>query len=583
MKLLIPYVDGIDPVDARLTALAAHLGIATEHFELPRSMKRVVCGFNDMDSSDWCILVNPSVLEIWAGDHGCTVESLVAELAHFAHRLLYAPRPKPFDTTLIKLLSGDHLCAVQEMSDPTISYEVAQDGRDICGAFAGLFVGRADSLTDHVFVPSSASSTARHDLISLRGLPFMALVGQNATETLFLGSKDIAALNAEVQDCALTPYFSRLAAPAMALRHIFAQESWHPGGQYASLIVDDPLLRSSYGFLNFQVLLDLMDRHQFHTSIAFIPHNWHRNSSTVVQMFRERPERLSICFHGNDHTGAEFATSDTELLNKIVGTADYRMSAHHSLTGLECGRIMVFPQGRFSATAMAVLKEHGFDAAVNTTFQLHQQPGSITLSQLIQPAVLQHAGFPLFLRDYSAKTDSVEIAFQSFFGRPLFLVEHHDAFRDPATLLSAVARINAVVPQVKWVSAGEAVRRALLWRKADNGTYRIRAYSSTVQVENTSASPAHFQIEWACATGGANPDPPTPQTDIVLDRGASTTVSIGKRRDLKPGHLGFQRALWGFVRRRLSEFRDIHLSAHPVLLDAAQSCHRRLSGRSAKN
>jgi hypothetical protein len=368
-------------------------------------------------------------------------------------------------------------------------------------------------------------------------------------------------------------------------------ESWRPVGQYASLIVDDPLLRRSYGFLNFQVLLDLMDRHQFHTSIAFIPHNWHRNSSSVVKLFRERSERFSICFHGNDHTGAELAASDTELLNNIVGTADYRMSAHHSLTGLECGRVMVFPQGRFSTTAMAVLREHGFDAAVNTTFQPYQQPVSIPLSELTQPAILQHAGFPLFLRDYSAHVEAAEIAFKSFFGRPIFLVEHHDAFRDPVTLLAAVDRINALVPEVKWISASEAVRRALLWRRADDGAYLIRAYSPTAQIQNTSESSAHFQIEWARFNYGADRNVvpseneaavPVSALDVILEAKASTIVSLCAKRDPKRGHLGLTRSICGFIRRRLSEFRDNHLSQRPFLLDAAMACHRRLFRHGAK-
>ena len=68
------------------------------------------------------------------------------------------------------------------------------------------------------------------------------------------------------------------------------------------LIIDDPLLRKDYGFLNFESVLGLMDEYNFHTSIAFIPHNWRRNASGITRMFRERPDRYSICFHGNDHT-----------------------------------------------------------------------------------------------------------------------------------------------------------------------------------------------------------------------------------------------------------------------------------------
>ncbi len=414
----------------------------------------------------------------------------------------------------------------------------------------------------------------------------MALLTQSGQQVLFLGSQDVIALSTRVENSGLAPYFSRLAVPAMALRYIFAAESWRPAGQHACVIVDDPLLRRSYGFLCFKDLLELMDRHQFHTSIAFIPHNWRRNSPAIVRMFRERKDRLSICFHGNDHIDAEFASEDSVLLNSIVGTADYRMKAHHALTGLDCGRIMVFPQGMFSTTAMAVLKERGFTAAVNTGFQAYREQVSITLSDLIQPAVLQYAGFPLFLRDYSAQTQSAEIAFKLFFGRPAIIVEHHDIFRDPTTLLTAVARINAVAPAIEWVSVDEAVSRAYLWRTGADGTIKIRAYSRTVHLSNSSASPSDFQVEWTQnhdeevtsseATRQREQLDSLAVANVHLESRTSTVVSIGEVREARRGRLGFQRTAWGFVRRRLSEFRDNYLCRTPVVLDAAVACRKQI-------
>jgi len=41
-------------------------------------------------------------------------------------------------------------------------------------------------------------------------------------------------------------------------------------------------------------------------------------------MFRENPHRLSICFHGNDHTEAEFASNDPALLNGMLDIAEGR-------------------------------------------------------------------------------------------------------------------------------------------------------------------------------------------------------------------------------------------------------------------
>ena len=89
-----------------------------------------------------------------------------------------------------------------------------------------------------------------------------------------------------------------------------------------------PLLRRDYGYLNFDSLLRLAKEHNFHTAISFIPHNYRRNSARIVRMFRENPRRLSICFHGNDHTEAEFASTDRALLNGMLGIGEERMKAH---------------------------------------------------------------------------------------------------------------------------------------------------------------------------------------------------------------------------------------------------------------
>lgn len=554
MQLLVPYLDEIDPVDARLAALAGFLGITAAHVKLPSWTKRGTALLEETyPSTEWCCVANARVLARWCGSHPGALDSLVSLLSRFPYVFAYAQRADPFDTALTMLLSRGRLCSIREVGQGNLSYDVAPHAEDVCGPFAGLSIPRQSSVKECVFGPPLDSSAGR-SLITVSGLPLLALVRRQETEIVFLGSRDVADLDAPVSDSCLTPYFSSLAAPAIALQSIFRAECWRPNGQHACVIVDDPLLRPSYGSLSFQSLLGLMDRHHFHTSIAFIPHNCRRTSPEVTAMFRYRPDRLSLCFHGNDHTGAEFATVNAALLNAMAAMADQRISIHRRITGIECARIMVFPQGKFSAAAMAALKAGGFDAALNSTFRPVHGSSRISLSELIQPAVLAHAGFPLFLRDYSNRTHATEIAFKLFFGRPVFIVEHHHAFRHPAALLAAVARVNAVAPRIDWVGAGEAVRNAYLWKRTADGAYSIRAFSSTVQLVNREASPARFRIEWACAT--APTDREAAESSLDLAGGASGTISIAGIQKLAPGRLGLRRAVWGFLRRRLSEFRD---------------------------
>ena len=71
-----------------------------------------------------------------------------------------------------------------------------------------------------------------------------------------LACSDIADLEAKTDGSwAAHSHFSRLVPIMMFLQHVFQDQLWHNPGRYANFIIDDPLLRESYGFLNYAQLL----------------------------------------------------------------------------------------------------------------------------------------------------------------------------------------------------------------------------------------------------------------------------------------------------------------------------------------
>ena len=90
------------------------------------------------------------------------------------------------------------------------------------------------------------------------------------------------------------------------------------------------------------------------------------------------------------------ASKDTGLLNAMVTVAEERMDLHQKKTGIQCDKVMVFPQGNFSQNAMDVLKAHNFRASVNSGPFPRGEHVSLTLRELIEPAILKYGGFPLF-------------------------------------------------------------------------------------------------------------------------------------------------------------------------------------------
>lgn len=206
---------------------------------------------------------------------------------------------------------------------------------------------------------------------------------------------------------------------------------------HASIIIDDPLLRENYGFLNYRKLLDLMDKHNFFLTIAFIPFNYNRTDKRIATLFRERPDRFGLCVHGCDHVKGEFGRTDLNYLDNKVKLATARMIEHENRTGIPFDRIMVFPQGIFSNAALEALKQNHYWAAVNTEATPIDGYTSST--------------FPFFLR-YKPEdvTDSVS--------DPIFVVLHHDYFKNGYERLTDFVDELNTIKNVKWSSLGNIVR-----------------------------------------------------------------------------------------------------------------------------
>jgi hypothetical protein len=372
---------------------------------------------------------------------------------------------------------------------------------------------------------------------------------------------------------------------------VAGDECWRPGRAHACIIIDDPLLRKSYGFLNFESLLQVADKHKFHATIAFIPHNFRRNSSRITRMFRENAARLSICFHGNDHTNAEFASTDLPLLETLLRIGEERMHRHYELTGLPCDKVMVFPQGKFSVEAMKVLKFHNFDAAVNTVPHPSDQTVQLTIGELAQPAVIRYGAFPLFIRKPIRHTENQDIAFNLFFGRPVLIVEHHDVFQTPESVIEIATRINSVAPEIRWCNLATAVNESILTRKAPEGAHHVRAYSNTVRISNDSDSIERYLIEWSDSCDSASIEhvlmDGTPclgfeitgaglRLSVELGPSSSHTFSLVRRNvHAGIGSLDLRWKCQAFLRRRLSEVRDNYLSKNHHLLVTAKAFQRR--------
>jgi hypothetical protein len=407
--------------------------------------------------------------------------------AHKIHSVFLCSNGDPIALSkVISQLSGANI-SVRRGAKSHMQWSIADDPEGMCGAMRGLRVHPAPATvsTCDFFEANEGSATpmisagdkAAFLKISWRGIPFFI-----SSVPLLDIDADLATRNFDIRDhlFSAVPFVSYI-------RWAFPQTSWHASESSACLVIDDPLLKPSYGFVCYRELLALMKRLRFATSIAFIPWNWRRSDPNVVQLFKENPDNYSLCIHGCDHTVGEFDTSDRQWLRAIASEALRRMSLHARGTGLQHDRIMVFPQGAFSGEAIVELKRAGFDAVVNT--EVHSNPplnGKVKISDVWDVAVMSYGDFPIYTRRYPAQ--GVEnFAFDLLLGKPCLVVIHHDfCSHGYSRLAELIEQLNALRVPLAWRCLGEIVRRTYRRRELTADSIEIQMHCNQVSIENRS-------------------------------------------------------------------------------------------------
>jgi hypothetical protein len=589
-RLIIPCAGSLSEADARLVQIADYCGVPWQKINVRHSSGSSPLELDaSPHDSTACLVINPSVLRRCLAQEELSCGFADSLTTRFPFLFVYALNPEPFTNALLHCLSDGAVRSVCAMQRNGHRYRVSADLPETCRAFSGLHFDSVNDEQDRVLVVRPGSVRT---LIAIDELPFVGTIERNGARILFLARQDVVDLSVPAGDINLSPYFSGFVPAVMLLRQIFGDTAWHPRAQNATIIVDDPLLQPTYGFLSYKHLLGLMEKYDFHTTIAFIPYNHRRTSPVVARLFVDRSDRFSLCFHGNDHTGAEFATERLDELNTMLRAGLRRMDDHQQSTAIEHQNIMVFPQGLFSANAMRVLKLNGFAGAVNSiAWPYRAEPVDLTLRDLIEPAILRYDGFPLFLRRNAEDYTPEEIAFYLFLGKPVLICAHHHTFKDAHVVTNLVSFIHSIAPELKWASLKTSLCNSGLRRREVEGSLSLLTYTTEGEIRNESSSISRCVVK--------TPHAVCSDVEQVLVGGIPwpTDVSRGYLRwscDLAPGdsrsfkvvytnelalstqRRTLRRSTEVFLRRRLSEIRDNYLSKNASVLCVAQSLRRHL-------
>ena len=387
---------------------------------------------------------------------------------------------------MARLITSDPQAALAPVN-PGAELSVAGDLPEFCRSMSGVRVTVAGD-GENVLVFDETKSGAVKIISAQSGVALARLDLHKVP--VFISTAGIfdvcAPLRARV--FVVRSHFLQATPVALYVKWALADDCWQPPETCACLVIDDPLLKPRYGYLKYRRLLDLMERVNFSTSIAFIPWNCNRSSRKIVRLFQENPARLSLSVHGCDHTGGEFGSRNPGRLAWKSKQAMQRMARHQSRTGLAYDPVMVFPQGVFSEAAMAALKQARFIGVVNSeVISTDPEPRTITIADYWNVAVMNYSDFPIFTRRYPwAGVEN--FAFDILLGKPCIVVVHHnDCHDDCRHVVEFMERLNRLNVPLRWTNLAEVVRRSFRQREATPEVVEVEMFGHEIRLENDSS------------------------------------------------------------------------------------------------
>jgi hypothetical protein len=375
--------------------------------------------------------------------------------------------------------------------------------------------------------------------------------------------------------------FTEIAPMMMFVKYAAGERGWHALHHYANLTIDDPWLREPYGDLSYKGLFKEMEKHDFHTTIAFIPWNYDRNEAETISLFRNHPERFSICIHGDNHDHKEFEDLESKPLNVQLGALKQslaRMEKFQTLTGIPYDNVFVFPHSIGTENILKELKAYNVLATINSSNVPMDRVRPTAPLFTLRPVTLSFADFPSISR-YSAAVPIPNsfLAINEFLDNPLFFYTHQEFFRSGIDAFDGMAdNVNKLEPDTEWRSVGDIVKHSYLVRLRDDSNYDALAFSNSFDLDNTSQRSLVFDVD---KQESGSPVIASVSVDgrdypfqlrqghlnlsVTVPAGGVRRVIIRYKNDLDLASISTSKSsLRVYLLRKVSDYRDITLSKY---------------------
>jgi hypothetical protein len=406
---------------------------------------------------------------------------------------------KPADSVRDWDVSGDEPDITQQFTGRTFTSKITTNQEDFALALSGTNTSILVSSKDDLNQPYPIFARVTRGLGSI----FINTGEQEPTSETFRLSDMYYASNR----------FSQIVPPMMAMRYALGNSAWHSVYHFANLTIDDPALIEPFEAMSYSELLQQMLTHNFHTTIAFPPIHYKSSKASVIHLFVNNPDRLSLVQHGNNQDGYEFykyvaEPGDLYPANSLaMQEADIqeglsRLQKHQLSTRIPFGKIMIFPYGISPEPTLVLLKKYNYLATVNAQklpLGVEEEPTRWDFD--MYQANMDFGNFPTLSRRHPGtyepfKPDIDLILFDLFIGKPALFYSHaNEIFETGMTTFNIVAdQMNQLHGGVQWQSLDYILKRLYLEKTNSDGSIDVKMYTNHLILENQSENETKYHI-----------------------------------------------------------------------------------------
>jgi hypothetical protein len=256
------------------------------------------------------------------------------------------------------------------------------------------------------------------------------------------------------------------------------------------------------------------------------------------------------------------------------------MDKFQALTGIPYDKVFVFPHNIGSERILEQLKTYNFDATVNSLSVPMDRTRPASSLFTLRPVTLSFGDFPSVARYGAAMPNPTTfIAINEFLDNPIFFYGHQDLFANGIGAFDGVADdVNRIEPDTRWGSLGDMAKHLYLVRLRDDTNYDVLAFSSSLNLDNTSGRTSVFYIQKresdssAIASVSVEGQPVPFQfyggalhLSVAIPARESRKVLVRYKNDLDLASVSISKSSPRvYVLRMISDFRDITLSKYRI-------------------